>query len=61
MATITWARYYYENRLPLVEVGQLTQAAASITIESAHSVSPNISVTNVVKRAHTILSKVRKK
>lgn len=57
MATITWARYDYGKNLPLVEVGQFTQAAASITIESAHSVSPDISVTNVVKRALQYLVK----
>lgn len=51
MATITWARFNYGKSLPLIEVGQFTQSAASITIESAHSVSPDISVTTVIKRA----------
>lgn len=51
MATITWSRFFYGETLSLLEVGQFTQAAASITLESEHSVSENISVRNVVKRA----------
>ncbi len=57
MATITWARYYFGKSLALAEVGQLTQAAASITIESAHSVSPDIKVRNIVERAQQYLVK----
>lgn len=57
MATITWARYYYENGLPLEEVGQLTQAAASITVESVHSVSPNLSIENLLNRLQQNLVK----
>ncbi|QIL46816.1 carbohydrate kinase [Vagococcus coleopterorum] len=51
MATITWARFYYGKALALKEVGLLTQAAASITVESIDAVSKDMSVRNVVKRA----------
>jgi pseudouridine kinase len=51
MATIAWARFYYGDALAVQEVGELTQAAASITVESPASVSPELNVTNVVKRA----------
>lgn len=51
MATLAWARFYYGDALPLAEVGQLTQAAAAITVESSEAVSPDLNVRNVIKRA----------
>ncbi|WP_082347154.1 PfkB family carbohydrate kinase [Bacillus sp. FJAT-18017] len=57
MATITWARHHFGASLPLIEVGQFTQSAASITLESAHSVSPELTVTNVIRRAQRYLEK----
>ena len=51
MATIAWARFFYGETLSLVEVAQLTQAAASITVESIDAVSDYLAVRTVVKRA----------
>ncbi|HAJ70311.1 MAG: carbohydrate kinase family protein [Alkalibacterium sp.] len=51
MATIVWARFSYGDALPLEEIGALTQAAASITLESRSAVSPDLSIRNVVHRA----------
>ncbi|APC39291.1 PfkB family carbohydrate kinase [Clostridium estertheticum] len=50
-ATITWARFQYDNAIPLKRVGMLTQAAASLTVEVADSVSPNLNIKNVIERA----------
>ncbi len=50
MATIAWARFYYGDVLPLKEVGQLSQAAASITVESPLSVSKDLNIKNIVHR-----------
>ena len=50
-ATITWARFQYDNTISLKRVGMLTQAAASLTVEVAKSVSPNLSIKNVIERA----------
>lgn len=57
MATITWARYFYEDGISLKDVGHLTQAAASITLESASSVSPHFSVENIQNRIQKNLVK----
>jgi len=51
MATITWARFQYNNTIPLKRIGILTQAAASLTVEVAQSVSPNLNIKNIVERA----------
>lgn len=51
MATITWARYYYDGALDVGEVCYLTQAAARLTVSSSEAVSPDLNVTNVVKLA----------
>lgn len=51
MATIAWAGFYYKDKLSLKEIGQLTQAAASLTVEAEESVSPKLSVENVIERA----------
>lgn len=50
MATIVWARYNYNELLPLKEIAQFTQAAASITLESEASVSPDLNVRNIIRR-----------
>lgn len=57
MATIVWARHLFENRLSLKEIGHLTQASASITVESSQSVSPHMSVENVLKRTKQYVEK----
>ncbi|MFW7432067.1 PfkB family carbohydrate kinase [Vagococcus carniphilus] len=51
MATIAWARFYYGDVLPLKEIGQLSQAAASITVESPLSVSEELNIKNIVHRS----------
>lgn len=51
MATITWARFQYDNTMPLKRVGMLAQAAASLTVEVTQSVSPNLSIKNIIERA----------
>lgn len=51
MATIVWARFHYGGTLEIQEVCQFAQAAASITLESDQAVSPELNVTNVVRRA----------
>lgn len=51
MATITWSRFYFGESLPVKEVGQLSQAAASLTLESNLAVSDRLSIRNVVKRS----------
>ncbi|WEG72574.1 carbohydrate kinase family protein [Vagococcus intermedius] len=58
MATIAWARFFYGETLSLTEVAQLTQAAASITVESIDAVSEHMNVTNVVKRAQQFIVNV---
>ncbi|MDO1605817.1 PfkB family carbohydrate kinase [Lactobacillus sp. YT155] len=58
MATITWAAFYYKNALPLKDVGQLTQAAASLTLESEKAVSPELSIKNVINRAKKFMEVV---
>ncbi|GKQ42133.1 pseudouridine kinase [Companilactobacillus sp. RD055328] len=58
IATITWASFYYKNALALKEVGQLTQAAASITLESEKAVSPDLSIRNVITRAKKFMEVV---
>ncbi len=51
MATITWARFQYNNTIPLKRIGILAQAAASLTVEATQSVSPNLSIKNIIERA----------
>jgi len=51
MATLSWARFYYGDALSLEEIGQLSQAAASITVESPKSVSDDLTIKNVVRRS----------
>lgn len=51
MATIIWARFYYGNVLSAKEIGQLSQAAASITVESPKSVSEDLTIKNIVHRS----------
>lgn len=51
MATLVWARYHYGDSLSKEEVAMLAQAAASITLESASSVSDQLSIRNVVHKA----------
>ncbi|MBN1046434.1 carbohydrate kinase [Clostridium botulinum] len=58
MATITWARFHYNNAIPLSRVGMLTQAAASLTVEVAQSVSPNLNIKNVIERSRKFLEEV---
>ncbi|NFI03192.1 carbohydrate kinase [Clostridium botulinum] len=58
MATITWARFQYDNAIPLSRVGMLTQAAASLTVEVAQSVSPNLNIKNVIERSRKFLKEV---
>ncbi|MBZ9692641.1 carbohydrate kinase family protein [Clostridium sp. M14] len=58
MATITWARFHYNNAIPLSRVGMLTQAAASLTVEVAQSVSPNLNIKNVIERSRKFLKEV---
>lgn len=50
MATIIWARFFYGDCLPIEEIGLLTQAAASITLESVYAVAPELSIRNIIKR-----------
>lgn len=58
MATITWARFQYDNTVPLTRVGILTQAAASLTVEVEQSVSPNLNIKNVIERLKEFLGEV---
>ncbi|MGH4122234.1 MAG: carbohydrate kinase family protein [Clostridium sp.] len=58
MATITWARFQYGNTIPLKRVGMLTQAAASLTVEVAESVSPNLNIKNIIERAKKFYEEV---
>lgn len=58
MATITWARFQYNNKIPLKKVGMLAQAAASLTVEVAQSVSPNLNIKNVIERSRKFLEEV---
>jgi pseudouridine kinase len=58
MATITWARFQYNNTMPLKRVGMLTQAAASLTVEVTQSVSPNLSIKNIIERAEKFSGEV---
>lgn len=58
MATITWARFQYNNTMPLKRVGMLTQAAASLTVEVTQSVSPNLSIKNIIERAQNFYGEV---
>lgn len=51
MATITWARFQYDNTISLKRVGMLTQAAASLTVEVTQSVSPNLNIKNIIERS----------
>ncbi|QIL49729.1 carbohydrate kinase [Vagococcus hydrophili] len=50
MATIAWARFYYGDCLALKEIGQISQAAASITMASPLAVSPELNIKNVIHR-----------
>ncbi|MGR3741398.1 hypothetical protein [Companilactobacillus sp. DQM5] len=58
MATITWAAFYYKHSLPLKEVRQLTQAAASLTLESEKAVSSDLSIRNVINGAKKFMEMV---
>lgn len=58
MATITWARFQYNNTIPLIRVGMLAQAAASLTVEVAQSVSPNLNIKNIMERAKKFYEEV---
>jgi pseudouridine kinase len=58
MATITWARFQYGNTMPLQRVGILTQAAASLTVEVTQSVSPNLSIKNIIERTEKFSGEV---
>ncbi|MGK0468268.1 carbohydrate kinase family protein [Clostridium sp.] len=58
MATITWARFQYNNIMPLKRVGILAQAAASLTVEVTQSVSPNLSIKNIIERAEKFSGEV---
>lgn len=51
MATIVWNRYRNQHASSTKEVAQLAQAAANITLQSEHSVAPELNVTNVVHTA----------
>ncbi len=51
MATIAWARYQFGAGISLARVGQLTQAAASITLEAPEAVSPKLTPAAVLARA----------
>lgn len=51
MATISWARFYYGDTLSPEEVCQFAQGASSIALESDEAVSPELNVTEVIKRA----------
>ncbi|SLM85510.1 MULTISPECIES: PfkB family carbohydrate kinase [Vagococcus] len=50
MATIAWARFYYGDVLALKEIGQISQAAASITMESPLAVSEALNIKNIIHR-----------
>lgn len=58
MAAITWARFQYGNTIPLKRVGMLTQAAASLTVEVAQAVSPNLNIENILERAKKFYEEV---
>lgn len=58
MATIIWTRFSYGDVFPLEKTGILTQAAASITLESSCAVSPDLSVRNVMSRAQEIVKSI---
>ncbi|AOR23150.1 PfkB family carbohydrate kinase [Clostridium taeniosporum] len=51
MATIVWARFQYGPKISLKKVGMLTQAAASLTVEVAQSVCPNLNIKNIIERS----------
>ncbi|MGH4139895.1 PfkB family carbohydrate kinase [Clostridium sp.] len=55
MATIIWARFKYLDKLTLTKIGQLAQAAASLTVEVAQSVSPYFNIKNLEERAKKYL------
>jgi len=58
MATIIWARFAYQDGLPLKRIGQLAQAASSLTVEVPQSVSPGLSVETVLERSRLYQSEV---
>lgn len=58
MATIIWASFQYKNTISLRKVGIFTQAAASLTVEVAQSVSPNLNSKNVIERSKKFLKEV---
>lgn len=58
MATIIWARFRYQDKLSLIKIGQLAQAASSLTVEVAQSVSPDLNIKNLEERAKKYLQQV---
>lgn len=58
MAAIIWARFYYKDTISLERIGQLAQAASSITVEAAQSVSPHLTVENIIKKSKYYISEV---
>ncbi|WP_242943355.1 carbohydrate kinase family protein [Clostridium uliginosum] len=58
MAMIVWARFQYDNKIPLKRIGMLIQAAASLTVEVAQSVSPNLNIKNIIERSKKFLKEV---
>ncbi|MGV8983623.1 PfkB family carbohydrate kinase [Clostridium sp.] len=58
MATIIWAHFKYQGKLPLIKIGQLAQAASSLTVEVAQSVSPDLNIKNLEQRAMKYLKEV---
>lgn len=58
MATIIWARFKYLDKLSLKKIGQLAQAAASLTVEVAQSVSPDLNIKNLEERTKKYLNEV---
>lgn len=52
IATIIWARFFYKDNVSMKRIGELTQAAASLTVEAAESVSPKLSKEAVLERAN---------
>ncbi len=50
MATIVWSRFAYGSDIPLEKIGRLTQAAASINLESPLAVAEELSPENILAR-----------
>lgn len=60
MATIIWSRFAHPEGLPLKRIGQLAQAASSLTVEVPQSVCPYLSVDRILERSKSYQSEVEK-